>query len=471
MSTTVPISALPAAGALSGSELTVIVQGGVTSKSTIGDAADFATSQVDSAFIVGALGYTPLSSLSNYSGRTKFTSTGIPVGGEPNEFEWNTTGSTALSGNNYGLRASGNYESDQDNSLHRLGALLGVMNITAGNTGNLGYSYGVYGVAYKNGSGIVTRNYGGHFIGSNKGAGSVTINAAATFQTEAINAATGTNFGILIHSPIITGTGAVTTNYGVFIESQNGAGVGAGYALYQAGASDNNRLEGNLIVDGTAAITGAVTVTTSVQSPSLIGGSLISSGITYKSTTANGTPSGVAHLFTGGNNGATTLLTIRNDGSVIIPNNRTILGVDSSGSNQTLLNWSSGDNITIQGRQGSTDITINPTTTSKGLTIKSQGRVGFFGTPSPTAYIHIGAGAAGAANAPLKFTTGPTQTTAEAGTMEYNNTFHLTNSDATRRHIVLAPNTTKVTAAAPYTNDGYVVVNIGGTDFKLMTTA
>jgi len=55
--------------------------------------------------------------------------------------------------------------------------------------------------------------------------------------------------------------------------------------------------------------------------------------------------------------------------------------------------------------------------------------------------------------------------------MEYNNTFHLTNSDATRRHIATAPNTTKVTAGAPYTNDGYVVINIGGTDFKVMTTA
>lgn len=44
--------------------------------------------------------------------------------------------------------------------------------------------------------------------------------------------------------------------------------------------------------------------------------------------------------------------------------------------------------------------------------------------------------------------------------------------DATAwRHSVLAPNSTKVTAAAPYTNDGYVEVIIGGVTFKLMTTA
>lgn len=93
------------------------------------------------------------------------------------------------------------------------------------------------------------------------------------------------------------------------------------------------------------------------------------------------------------------------------------------------------------------------------------------GFESPTAILHIKAGTETAQTAPLKFTTGTVNTTAEAGAMEYNNTPHFTNSDATRRHIVLAPNTTKVTAAAPYTNDGYVVLNIGGTDFKVMTTA
>lgn len=36
---------------------------------------------------------------------------------------------------------------------------------------------------------------------------------------------------------------------------------------------------------------------------------------------------------------------------------------------------------------------------------------------------------------------------------------------------VLAASATKVTAAAPYTNDGYVEVNIGGTTLRLMTTA
>jgi len=85
--------------------------------------------------------------------------------------------------------------------------------------------------------------------------------------------------------------------------------------------------------------------------------------------------------------------------------------------------------------------------------------------------LRLVAGTATANTAPLKLTTGTLNTTAEVGAVEYNNTFHVTNSDAVRRHIATAPNTTKVTAGAPYTNDGYVVINIGGTDFKMMTTA
>ena len=88
-----------------------------------------------------------------------------------------------------------------------------------------------------------------------------------------------------------------------------------------------------------------------------------------------------------------------------------------------------------------------------------------------TAQFHIGAGSTAANTAPIKINSGTLMATPESGAIEYNNTFHVTNSDSIRRHIVTAPNTTKVTAGAPYTNDGYIIVNIGGTDFKLMTTA
>jgi len=93
------------------------------------------------------------------------------------------------------------------------------------------------------------------------------------------------------------------------------------------------------------------------------------------------------------------------------------------------------------------------------------------GQTTATAYLHIKAGTATASTAPIKLTTGANNTVAEAGTIEYNNTFHVTNSDATRRHIMTAVNATKTVAGAPYANDGYITINIGGTDVKVMTTA
>jgi len=90
---------------------------------------------------------------------------------------------------------------------------------------------------------------------------------------------------------------------------------------------------------------------------------------------------------------------------------------------------------------------------------------------TPTATVHLKAGTATAGTAPVKFTTGAFLTVPEVGTVEYSSTFQLTNSDGIRRHVVTAPNLTKVTAGAPYTNDGYVTINIGGTNFRVMTTA
>lgn len=120
----------------------------------------------------------------------------------------------------------------------------------------------------------------------------------------------------------------------------------------------------------------------------------------------------------------------------------------------------------VNGNIGTTGITANT------FVITGNQRVGIGVAPaSILSKLHIAAGSATANTAPLQFTSGTVETTARGGVMEYNNTFHLTNSDNTRRHVATAPNTTKVIAGAPYANDGYIVINIGGTDFKVMTTA
>lgn len=90
------------------------------------------------------------------------------------------------------------------------------------------------------------------------------------------------------------------------------------------------------------------------------------------------------------------------------------------------------------------------------------------GTPTD-AFVVIGAGTT--VLAPLKLTTGTNLTAQVAGVFEYDNTLWFTQSDATRRQVMLAANATKTTAGAPYANDGYVTVRIGGTDVRLMTTA
>lgn len=91
------------------------------------------------------------------------------------------------------------------------------------------------------------------------------------------------------------------------------------------------------------------------------------------------------------------------------------------------------------------------------------------GTAPTNAFVSIGAGTT--TLAPLKLISGTNLTAAVAGCFEYDNTLYFTQSDATRRNVVLATNATKTTAGAPYTNDGYITVRIGGTDVRLMTTA
>lgn len=62
------------------------------------------------------------------------------------------------------------------------------------------------------------------------------------------------------------------------------------------------------------------TFTTDITTPLIIGGSAVGSNITYKSTSGTGTTTAVAHTFTGGTNGGTTIATLYNNGNVNIGN-------------------------------------------------------------------------------------------------------------------------------------------------------
>jgi len=126
---------------------------------------------------------------------------------------------------------------------------------------------------------------------------------------------------------------------------------------------------------------------------------------------------------------------------------------------------------TTSGRFGIfTGGTIGVSSGTEKLSMLQTGAVGLGGTTAPTAWLHLPAGTATASTAPLKLTSGTNLTTPEAGAMEYNGRFSLTESGATRRFVVQAVASTKTTAGAPYTNDGYATITINGTDIRVMTT-
>ena len=83
--------------------------------------------------------------------------------------------------------------------------------------------------------------------------------------------------------------------------------------------------------------------------------------------------------------------------------------------------------------------------TNNGVIIASDGKVGLNGG-APAAGVTLGAGSASAFSAPLKFTSGTINTTAEAGAMEYNGNFYLTKVNAVRYGVggSLRVNTTDV---------------------------
>lgn len=166
------------------------------------------------------------------------------------------------------------------------------------------------------------------------------------------------------------------------------------YAANYAASFTNESLVSKRYVDSVAS--GYVPYTGATQNldmgafniltPRITGGTAVNSSIDFFGTTGIGV--GNAFTFRGGNNGATTILTMLHDGTIRIPNNRQIQGADSGGTNRSLISWSSGDNISLIGRPGVTDIVLNPTVSGAGLYVKSSGDIGL-GSASPSARAHI----------------------------------------------------------------------------------
>lgn len=355
------------AGYLTSSAIGVTVQGYSANTTLLGNTTTGSGSIV--------LATSPTLITPSISGFTTFSSTGTPLSGEPNYF---VSTITAPTGNQYNIRSTYTVNSSANNSSYRIGGILGETYIHASNSGQLGFAVGTYGYIQNYGSGTITRAIGSYNIVANRSTGTIANAYGGYFKTQ--NETTGTltfNAGVYIDTPSNAGT--ITTNNGVYIEAQSGVGS-TNYALYSAGASDSSYFAGLLTVNT------SLTSTTVTNTPFLVG--TTTSGITYKATTGNPTLTDTAHLFVGGNNGATEIIRFLNNGNIRIPNARVIQGLDSAGTYRDLFTWSGGDNILITGRPGTTDIDINPTSGGIGLIVKSTGDAGL-GASTPSAKWHI----------------------------------------------------------------------------------
>jgi hypothetical protein len=95
------------------------------------------------------------------------------------------------------------------------------------------------------------------------------------------------------------------------------------------------------------------------------------------------------------------------------------------------------------------------------------GRTGIHEVTAPTAWLHLGAGAAAASSAPLKFTSGINQLTAEAGAMEYNGTnLFFSPAASTRLSVLMATDE----GSAPATTTPALPTAVYGTATALLAT-
>ena len=104
------------------------------------------------------------------------------------------------------------------------------------------------------------------------------------------------------------------------------------------------------------------------------------------------------------------------------------------------------------------------------LTIDTNGNVGI-GTTSPTAYLHLKAGTTGARTAPLKFTSGTLNTTAEAGAVEFlTDAFYGTVTTNAVRRMFVTGNTGRATGQTA-ANASVATYTLGATDASFEVSA
>lgn len=199
----------------------------------------------------------------------------------------------------------------------------------------------------------------------------------------------------------------------------------------------------------------------------LIGGTGATDLVEFRKTSGNQVTA-VSNIFkfTSGNNGANELVRF---GDGIAANIGEFSAWAAGQSSNTTHMWRAGTNFSYF--NAGTDLRLTVGAVSY---LNCLSGAGTFAVQKPMTFAsgaNVTLVAGSTTLAPLIMTSGTYKTTPAAGSIEYNGQFSMTPTDATRRYVVLAASSTKTTAGAPYTNDGYITMNINGTDVKVMTTA
>jgi len=128
------------------------------------------------------------------------------------------------------------------------------------------------------GSGVVTGNsatistiIGGKFaVGSSFGMSGVTLTTAIAGSFQLLDLGSGEvditdGYGVLVQAPGFNPTGTQTNLYGLYIEDQSAAGFANDYNLYSAGATSQNRFEGDVTINNDLFVDGTATISTLIN--------------------------------------------------------------------------------------------------------------------------------------------------------------------------------------------------------------
>lgn len=223
---------------------------------------------------------------------------------------------------------------------------------------------------------------------------------------------------------IAFGSAGVVNNF-----NWNGGTV-SGATITQTGSNVSNVVMQNFTEGSTAntySATGVIykNVLNNSAIPDRVGGDLVGSMLIFKSTEANGTATGTALRMTGGNDGATTLWEVANNGNIgsgFAPTSgfkQIIKSLTSSGGSVHTLFRNSSDHALLQISDLGDVRFGNQTLTTSVNNFYNKNFIGGNAATIPTAWAHFPASTTAANTASLKIIEGSRQTTPEDGTVNY----------------------------------------------------